>query len=126
MTAIHKIIAINHLYKNKLPNEITDLITDFVFYDIETQKIKLKLQKNQIHQTLLSGLYEKDGIFGDAGHWYLEIENAKPNNQKLCFQVTNCTKCGNYQISNNFHYEYYDFKGNQKLHDNIICWCYYH
>ena len=61
MTTIRKILAINHLNNDDLPKEITEIINGYVFYDIET--LRIKQLKNRIHQIILQGEY-----FIDDGH----------------------------------------------------------
>lgn len=109
MNSTHKILAINHLYNDNLPNDITELINSFVFYDIETWKIKQL--KNRIHQTLLHGEY-----FTGVSHWGLHLNHAGLNNTHIQFQVCNCTKCGNYECVSTVEYT-------AILHQNIICNC---
>lgn len=111
MTTIHKIIAINHLYNDNLPDNIVEMINGFVFYDIEQWTIKEC--KKQIQQILSEGTYIPE-VNGN-GHWALHFDHVRQNRDHLQFQVINCKKCGNYLYVSSFHFSL--------LHHNVRCNC---
>jgi len=109
MNTIRKILAVKHLYYDDLPDVTTEIINSFVFYDIET--IRIKKLKEEIHFTILLGEY-----FDNLGHWGLHLNYAGINNAHIQFQVCNCTKCGNYECVSTV-------QETELLHNNVICHC---
>ena len=85
-----------------LPFEVSDIINSFLFYSIETIA---KKNKQEIIQKINCAYYSRknnilQGIDQDEDedeHWTFMV--FCPYDLELQFQAINCSKCGNYKLS---------------------------